>query len=38
MNRIAVSEVTPEAFSPFGEIGAPPADGADARAEVEVAA
>ena len=35
MNRIAVAELTSEAFAPFGEVGAPHADGG--RAPVDVA-
>ena len=34
MNLIAVSEVTPEAFAPSGELGAPSPDGDHAAADV----
>jgi len=34
MNRIAVAELTPEAFAPFGEVGAPFADGGHGSGDV----
>ena len=34
MNRIAVAEPTSEAFAPFGEVGAPHADGGQAPIDV----
>jgi|SRR5271157_4775261 len=34
MNRIAVAQLTPEAFAPFGEVGAPLADGGHAAGDV----
>jgi len=34
MNRIAVAELTPEAFAPFGEVGVPLADGGHAAGDV----
>jgi ureidoglycolate hydrolase len=34
MNRIAVAELTPKAFAPFGEVGAPLADGGHAACDV----
>jgi ureidoglycolate hydrolase len=34
MNQIAVADLTPEAFAPFGEIGAPLADGGHAMGDV----
>jgi ureidoglycolate lyase len=34
MNTIAVTEITPEAFAPFGTIGAPQGDGAHGAGDV----
>jgi hypothetical protein len=34
MNRIAVATLTSEAFAPFGEVGAPLADGGHAAGDV----
>jgi hypothetical protein len=34
MNRVAVAELTPEAFAPCGEVGAPLADGGDRAGDV----
>src|SRR6266849_2670564 len=34
MNLIAVAELPAEAFAPFGEVGAPPADGGHAAGDL----
>ena len=34
MNRIAIATLTSEAFAPFGEVGAPIADGVHAAGDV----